>query len=495
MSKPTDDYSSPPNQPEAPAKSIDLHSTKVLLKFTRSFVLRWLEVISDGIEIFDGLQDVQCKHLEASCKELFANYCVFSEAVKSCPTYPPLETIHKGPIFNVDYQAWIQYLRCPRWPGESARMQIIRDRCSVLLGELEEGRTILEGGGGGAAHGASTDQTLLVELAYKEVDGVWAARAKLKFAHTHDQRFLTPTEELQFYGFSEEDAHKMLLEAEFVEDEDDAYEMALTHVRARQQMKRFETSEQLVEAAREIGMSRRFCSVMGDSAEFQWIASQPLWKLIVENIEDVHLFYMAVLKMSSNQSEDSSDIQDPTQVGSASISQPDISSTQTPENHAGIDEDMNEEEFPLLELAITDRRDAPEQFITLYKGGLSTMKHFLSWTSTTEARNVTEIESLPPSDFCTFPAIYLTPHKELAEYHANLRRRISGLGNDDVGILTIYIRQFEHENLEGDTWKKGPDREGRGSRSECVIYCEPKLAGGEEVKCLGYTVTTAIPLS
>ncbi|KAF8417264.1 hypothetical protein BGX38DRAFT_714828 [Terfezia claveryi] len=125
MSKPTDDYSSPPNQPEAPAKSIDLHSTEVLLKFTRSFVLRWLEVISDGIEIFDGLQDVH-------------------EAVKSCPTYPPLETIHKGPIFNVDYQAWIQYLRCPRWPGESARMQIIRDRCSVLLGELEEGRTILE---------------------------------------------------------------------------------------------------------------------------------------------------------------------------------------------------------------------------------------------------------------------------------------------------------------------------------------------------------------
>ncbi|KAF8417265.1 hypothetical protein BGX38DRAFT_714825 [Terfezia claveryi] len=200
-------------------------------------------------------------------------------------------------------------------------------------------------------------------------------------------------------------------------------------------------------------MSRRFCSVVGDSAEFQWIASQPLWKLIVENIEDVHLFYMAVLKMSSNQSEDSSDIQDPTQVGSASIFQPDIWSTQTPENHAGIDEDMNEEEFPLLELAITDRRDAPEQFITLYKGGLSTMKHFLSWTSTTEARNVTEIESPPPSDFCTFPAIYLTPHKELAEYHANLRRRISGLGNDDVGILTIYIRQFEHETLEGDTWK------------------------------------------
>jgi len=39
-------------------------------------------------------------------------------------------------------------------------------------------------------------------------------------------------------------------------------------------------------------MSRRFCSVMGDSAEFQWIASQPLWKLIVDNIEDVHLFYM-----------------------------------------------------------------------------------------------------------------------------------------------------------------------------------------------------------
>jgi len=55
----------------------------------------------------------------------------------------------------------------------------------------------------------------------------------------HDQRFLTPEEELQFYGFSEENAHKMLLEAEFVEDEDDAYEMALTHVLARQEMKRF----------------------------------------------------------------------------------------------------------------------------------------------------------------------------------------------------------------------------------------------------------------
>jgi len=159
--------------------------------------------------------------------------------------------------------------------------------------------------------------------------------------------------------------------------------------------------------------------------------------------------------MSSNQSEDSSDIHDLTQAGSASIFQPDIWwPTQTPENHAGIDEDMNEEEFPLLELAITDRRDAPEQFITLYKGGLSTMKHFLSWTSTTEARNVTEIESPPPSDFCIIPAIYFTPHKELAEYHANLRRRISGLGNDDVGILTIYMRQFEHETLEGDTWEK-----------------------------------------
>jgi len=90
MSKPIDDYRSPANQPEEPTRSIDPHSTEVLLKFTRSFVLRWLEVISDGIEIFEQhntVHGVQWKHLEASCKELFANYCVFSKAVKSCPTY------------------------------------------------------------------------------------------------------------------------------------------------------------------------------------------------------------------------------------------------------------------------------------------------------------------------------------------------------------------------------------------------------------------------
>ncbi|KAF8419749.1 hypothetical protein EV426DRAFT_614654 [Tirmania nivea] len=147
------------------------------------------------------------------------------------------------------------------------------------------------------------------------------------------------------------------------------------------------TSEKLAEAASEIGMSRRFCSVMGDSSEFQWIASQPLWKWIWENIVDVHLFYLTVLNLSSNQSEDSSGIQDATQVGRAGGLQPDISRpTQTDQN---IDKDINEEEFPLLKLAVTERKETPEQFITLYKGGLSTMKQFLERVSTTEARNVT----------------------------------------------------------------------------------------------------------
>ena len=50
---------------------------------------------------------------------------------------------------------------------------------------------------------------------------------------------LTPEEELQLYGFSEEHAHRMLLEAEFDVDEDDAYEMALSRVEAIQQDKRF----------------------------------------------------------------------------------------------------------------------------------------------------------------------------------------------------------------------------------------------------------------
>ncbi|RPB22215.1 hypothetical protein L211DRAFT_869420 [Terfezia boudieri ATCC MYA-4762] len=351
-------------------------------------------------------------------------------------------------------------------------MQIVRGRCSELLGELAEGKTILykwvevkhdiseeESAEDEAAQGASTDQPLLAELAYKEVDGVWAARAKLRFAHTLDQMFLTPEEELQFYGFSEENAHKKLLEAEFVEDEDDAYMLALTHVEA-------------------IKENRSLLS-----------------------------------KTSSNQSKDSSDIQDAIKVGSTSIFQPDIwRPTLTAENHISIDEDVNEEEFPLLKLAVTDRRDTPEQFITLYKGGLSTMKRFLQWESTTDARHVTVIESDSPSDFCTSPAIYLTSQKEVAEYYARLRRRISGLGNGDVGILTIYIRQFEHETLQGDTWKKfvylnrldkplpkawnqwnmAPILKGEVAGTNAS---ETNLAGGEEAKCSGYTVTTAIPLS
>ena len=86
-------------------------------------------------------------------------------------------------------------LQCPSWSGQSAQMQIIRDRCSVLLGELAEGRTILgedvsgdgseeDSGEDEEAEGASTDLSLLDELAYKEVDGVWAARAQLKFGHS-----------------------------------------------------------------------------------------------------------------------------------------------------------------------------------------------------------------------------------------------------------------------------------------------------------------------
>ncbi|RPB28983.1 hypothetical protein L211DRAFT_864621, partial [Terfezia boudieri ATCC MYA-4762] len=126
--------------------------------------------------------------------------------------------------------------------------------------------------------------------------------------------------------------------------------------------------------------------------------------------------------MSSNQSEDSSGIQDATQVGSASIFQPDTwRPTQTAENHTGIDEDMTEEEFPLLKLAVSDRRDTPEQFITLYKGG-----HFLSHLLDTPER---------------------TRRVLCKATQTHIR-------NGDVGVLTIYIRQFEHETLEGDTWKK-----------------------------------------
>ena len=53
------------------------------------------------------------------------------------------------------------------------------------------------------------------------------------------------------------------------------------------------TPEELASAASEMGMSRQFCSVMGDPDEFQWIATQPLWKWIWENITDVHQLYMA----------------------------------------------------------------------------------------------------------------------------------------------------------------------------------------------------------
>ena len=41
-----------------------------------------------------------------------------------------------------------------------------------------------------------------------------------------------------------------------------------------------------------------------------------------------------------------------------------------------------EEDFPLLKLATADRKDTPDRFITLYKGGLSTMKILLEPATT-----------------------------------------------------------------------------------------------------------------
>ena len=208
------------------------------------------------MEILEKHNDLhnEFKRLEASCKELFANYFEFREAVKSCPTFPSPTMIHQGPIFNIDYQDWMRSLQCPSWSGQSAQMQIIRDRCSLLLGELAEGRTIL--GEDEEAEGTSPDQPLLGELVCKEVDGVWAARAQLKFANSKptlsilmpctntrylalDRMILTPEEELQFYGFSEAHAHRILLEAEFDVDEDNAYEMALYRIEAIKEDMRF----------------------------------------------------------------------------------------------------------------------------------------------------------------------------------------------------------------------------------------------------------------
>ena len=86
------------------------------------------------------------------------------------------------------------------------------------------------------------------------------------------------------------------------------------------------------------------------------------------------------------------------------------------------------------------------------------MTMFLESPSTSaNARSPTRIASSPPSDFCDDLAIYLTPQREVAEYYARLRERMSGLGNGDVGILTIYIRQFEHKTLDGDKWNQVSD--------------------------------------
>ena len=75
-------------------------------------------------------------------------------------------------------------------------MQIIRNRCAILIRELGDGKTILYNWGevwrdisqGNSedeeTEAKSTDKPLLAELAYKEVDGVWAARAQLEFAYS-----------------------------------------------------------------------------------------------------------------------------------------------------------------------------------------------------------------------------------------------------------------------------------------------------------------------
>jgi len=50
---------------------------------------------------------------------------------------------------------------------------------------------------------------------------------------------LTPEEELRFYGFSEEHAQKMLLEAELDAEEDDVYMLALSQVEAIKEDRKF----------------------------------------------------------------------------------------------------------------------------------------------------------------------------------------------------------------------------------------------------------------
>lgn len=108
----------------------------------------------------------------------------------------------------------------------------------------------------------------------------------------------------------------------------------------------------------------------------------------------------------------------------------------------------------LIDLAEAERRNHPERFTALYKGGLlPRLRGFLGGGDC--VREPLLILHDPPSDFSKRPALYFSEGEELARYYARLAKRIHPT-NVAAGVLKVWVKteQLKAMDIEGDDWKK-----------------------------------------
>ena len=193
-------------------------------------------------------------------------------------------------------------------------------------------------------------------------------------------------------------------------------------------------------AAANFGMNSAFCDGIKDPEFFPLVSAGPLSRWVREAALGMH--YHLIEQLSANNGKQKGD--DSEKEGDGGGKGGDEG-----EKEGGEGEGKN-----LVSLAEGERRDHPEKFTALYKGGLEPcLQQLLSGDDS--VRQPVNILSGVPSDFSLNSALYLTESEQLAHYYARLTKRMQP-GPVAVGVLKVLVKTegLNVIDIKGDDRKK-----------------------------------------
>ncbi|KAA8899936.1 hypothetical protein FN846DRAFT_920906 [Sphaerosporella brunnea] len=111
--------------------------------YTKSFVLRWLNNVNDGFQVYEENAASEYKHyhdLHEVRHDLFSSWCKFRDCERL-----DAAAVRGSPLFAHDFKQWLSLLRSPVRSGASQRVAKIRARCWALIAELQDVKGALLG--------------------------------------------------------------------------------------------------------------------------------------------------------------------------------------------------------------------------------------------------------------------------------------------------------------------------------------------------------------